>query len=227
MAQQRVNGGSGRRAGRRSQGSRRSSSGTSGRTLAALAVLVAVLAGGTYLFRHTSRSPDPSAIVSPGPPADRSSAPTAVPRTSSPASLTPGQVPLSPRTAQTHASAVPPSTAGPAPRSAPFGISEEVFEGGARLYAANCAGCHGRPGQNARGPAAAQFWDRKNAAGSQAISQPVGILYQSIAKGNLIQGMPSYGQRLTDTQLWDLALLLKSSNDDLPEPVLRLLHSTR
>ncbi len=121
--------------------------------------------------------------------------------------------------------ATPSAIAKSTPRPAPFGTSKEVFEAGARLYAANCAGCHGRPGRNGKGPNAAQFWDRNNGAGSHAIAQPAGALYQSTAVGNLVQGMPSFGQRLTDTQIWDLALLLKSAHDDLPEPVIRLLHA--
>ncbi len=215
---------------RATRGGAKHATGGSGKTLGGLAVVAAVLAGGTYLYRHTGatsgipaepvnspqrqsrpapsrRTPDP---VSPARP---SSAPTAS-APSSPAD--PGAGPSS----AAASSQVTPVGREPA---APFGTSEEVFESGARIYAANCAGCHGRPGKNGKGPSAAQFWDRSNTAGGHAIAQSAGSLYQATAKGNLIAGMPSYGQRLTDTQLWDLALLLKSAHDDLPDPVLRLL----
>ncbi len=33
-------------------------------------------------------------------------------------------------------------------KAAPFGTSEDVFEGGARTYLVQCASCHGTPGHN-------------------------------------------------------------------------------
>jgi mono/diheme cytochrome c family protein len=33
-------------------------------------------------------------------------------------------------------------------KDAPFGTSEDVFEGGAKVYKAQCAGCHGSPGHD-------------------------------------------------------------------------------
>ena len=50
-----------------------------------------------------------------------------------------------------------------APAEAPFGISEDVFEGGAKVYKEQCAACHGVPGQNSSFgqymyPHAPQLW---------------------------------------------------------------------
>ena len=222
MAKRRANRGTGASLGKGYPGTRRRTSNESGQTIAGLAVVAAVLAGGTYLYRHTTGSPGGAAIT---PEVRSSAAPAAGRGPTSPVSTAPVPNSLIAGGKEDHPSAATPSAS--VFRTAPFGTSEEVFEGGARLYTANCAGCHGRPGQNAKGPSAAQFWDRDNAAGSHAIAQPVGSIYQATAIGNLVQGMPSYGQRLTDTQLWDLALLLKSANQDLPEPVLRLLHTSR
>ena len=188
--------------------------------------MAAALAGGSYLYLHTPATPqlktsqlETSAAPALGQPAPPPGAPyTAAPPPTGAdtpgTSSTPSATPALP-----HVAGSP--TALPV---APFGTSEEVFEAGARLYALNCASCHGRPGANGRGPTAAQFWDPANTVGLQAISRPSGALYQATVKGNLAQGMPSYGQRLTDTQIWDLALLLKSAHDDLPDPVMRLLH---
>src|ERR1700684_2454293 len=33
-------------------------------------------------------------------------------------------------------------------KEAPFGTSEDVFEGGAKVYKEQCAGCHGAPGHD-------------------------------------------------------------------------------
>ncbi len=220
------------------QGSRRgtarrigsSGRGTSGQTVASLAALAAVLGGGTALYRYTAAHPAEPAESSssrslPAQSSPLRRHPEAIPTPSAGPSSSPSAPGLSPAPAK--ASAPSPESSQPAIPGkvpvAPFGTSEEVFESGARLYAANCAGCHGRPGKNGSGPLAAQFWDRTSPAGTQAIAQPAGALYQATAHGNLADGMPSYAQRLTDTQLWDLALLMKSAHDDLPEPVVRLL----
>src|SRR5450631_2769014 len=33
-------------------------------------------------------------------------------------------------------------------KTPPFGINEDVYEGGAKVYMANCAACHGTPGHD-------------------------------------------------------------------------------
>ena len=48
-------------------------------------------------------------------------------------------------------------------KNAPFGISEDVFESGARVYRAQCASCHGTPGHDVAYakhmfPSAPQLW---------------------------------------------------------------------
>ena len=203
-------------------GGRPSATGRSG-LLGALAIVAAALAGGSYLYLHTPAAPH-SVASTPASVSEAEPAP-APPGTATQASSGPQS-----RGATSKPPAVLPSVSSGTPTAvplAPFGTSEEVFEAGARLYTANCAGCHGRPGKNAGGPLAAQFWDRDNTAGAHAVSEPAGALYQATAKGNLTQGMPSFGQRLTDTQIWDLALLVKNAHDDLPDPVARLLRAGR
>ena len=113
----------------------------------------------------------------------------------------------------------------PAVRSAPFGSSEEVFEAGATLYAARCASCHGRPNHDAGATSkqGQQFWNRKDTSAAALVAQPAGELYARIAAGAPARNMPAYAQVLSDRELWDLTLLLKSSRGELPDPVLRLL----
>ena len=211
MAKRRAARGGGGRGGTRSGtgGSRKSGS---GQALGVVVVLAAVLAGGTYLYRHTGGTfpAQPEA-----PPSQTLSSHPATPRRA------PEPLPSPPALSS---GIHPAADTGPTP-TPPFGTGEEVFEQGARLYAANCAGCHGLPGKDAKGPLAAQFWSRTDPRGTAAVAQPAGTLFRQTAKGNLVQGMPSYAQRLTDTQLWDLALLLKDAHEELPEPVLRLLRS--
>ena len=221
MARRQPGGKSGARSGPRpgrgsASGVRSSASGRRG-MLGGLAVVAAALAGGGYLYLHTPAAPRATTTAAPA--VGQSAPARRAPAEAEPYTVAPGTAAPAPTGAEAPASSARAAGAPAAPLLAPFGTSEEVFEAGARLYAANCASCHGRPGSNGKGPLAAQFWDPANPAGIHAISEPVGVLYRATAKGNLTQGMPSYGQRLTDAQIWDLALLLKSAHDDLPDPV--------
>ena len=116
--------------------------------------------------------------------------------------------------------------AGTALPQAPFGESEEVFETGARVYVAHCASCHGRPGK-AEGTAG-QIWG----AGAAAIAaEPVGLLYEQTANGvqqtanGVPAGMRGYRGELHETEMWDVALLLRNAGQELPDPVMRILRA--
>ena len=111
-------------------------------------------------------------------------------------------------------------------KPAPFATGEDAFEGAARTYRSQCVQCHGRPAMEAQVgaamlPRAQQFFtrDRKQTAGKSA-----GELYWATAFGIRRSGMPAYRKSLTDTQLWQLALLLHSADQELPDPVRELLN---
>jgi mono/diheme cytochrome c family protein len=111
-------------------------------------------------------------------------------------------------------------------KTAPFPASEDAFEGAARTYHAQCASCHGTPGREAALgramlPRAPQFFAPKDATATA--KQSAGELYWKTAHGARRSGMPAYGKTLSDTQLWQLALLLHSVRDEMPDPVLRIL----
>ena len=109
---------------------------------------------------------------------------------------------------------------------APFGESEEVFETGAMVYVAHCASCHGRPGHAAA--AAVQLWSPHAAVVEQVAQQPAGAIHEQIAEGvAAADGMPAmagYRHVLSDTEIWDVALLLRNGRQELPDPVVHLLH---
>ena len=113
-------------------------------------------------------------------------------------------------------------------RPAPFPAGEDAFEGAARTYRSQCAQCHGTPAQEAAigaamVPRAQQFFtrDRKTTA-----AQSAGELYWPTAFGIRRSGMPAYRKSLTNTQLWQIALLLHSADQELPDPVRDLLNPT-
>src|ERR1700722_7519280 len=74
-------------------------------------------------------------------------------------------------------------------KAAPFGTSEDVFEGGAHIYKAQCASCHGTPGQDVgyaryMFPAAPQLWKKHGRNGVVGVSDDEpGETYWKIANG--------------------------------------------
>jgi len=114
-------------------------------------------------------------------------------------------------------------------QTAPFGTSEDVYEGGAKVYRAECAACHGTPGHDVAYakhmyPAAPQLW-KKHAKGNVigVSDDEPGETYWKVANGIRLSGMPAYGRVLTDTEMWQVTLLLKNADQPLPDPVLRIL----
>ena len=177
----------------RKSGGRSASGGSSG--AAGKTVFAFVLGAGAaagYLYLHSA----PQAAIAPAP---ATSPPSPVAR------------------------ARPPQPAPPkAPPTAPFGISEDVFEAGAHLYSGRCASCHGTPKRDAAStPAAPQMWRKARRTVSR---QAPGDLYTEIAAGAPAKGMPAYASALTDTQIWQIALLLKNADGDLPDPVIDILN---
>jgi thiosulfate dehydrogenase len=114
-------------------------------------------------------------------------------------------------------------------KTPPFGIDEDVYEGGAKVYRTQCATCHGTPGHDvafARHmyPAAPQLWKKHATNNVVGVSDDdTGETYWKVANGIRLTGMPAYSQVLTDTQMWQVSLLLKNADQQLPDPVMRIL----
>ncbi len=110
-------------------------------------------------------------------------------------------------------------------RTPPFGTSEDVFEGGAHVYRAHCSNCHGTPGHEgsvgrSMTPPATQLWKNRAALNKE---EP-GEVYDRIAHGKHGSGMPAFAGKLSDTQIWQITLLLKSADGELPDPVMKILN---
>jgi len=111
----------------------------------------------------------------------------------------------------------------------PFGTSEDVFEAAATMYRTSCATCHGTPGKDSpygrwMYPGAPQLW-KKHAKGNVVgvSDDPAGVTFWKIRNGIRLTGMPSFEHIYSDTQMWQLALLLKNADQPLPDPVAALL----
>jgi thiosulfate dehydrogenase len=114
-------------------------------------------------------------------------------------------------------------------KTPPFGTSEDVFESGAQVYRAECASCHGVPGHDilfARYmyPSAPQLWKKHGKSGVVGVSDDAaGETYWKVANGIRLSGMPGFQHVLTDTQMWQVSLLLKNADKELPLPVTQIL----
>ncbi len=111
----------------------------------------------------------------------------------------------------------------------PFGIGEDVYEDGAHVYRTQCSSCHGTPGKDvafARHmyPSAPQLWKKHGKSDVVGVSDDdAGETYWKVANGIRLSGMPSYSHVLTDTQMWQVSLLLKNADKELPDPVMKIL----
>ena len=98
--------------------------------------------------------------------------------------------------------------------SPPIPANEENFLAGAKVYKDQCAGCHGLPNQtppviaNNMYPHATLLFK-----GEGVTDDPPQISYWKAANGIRLSGMPSFKGALTDTQLWQLALLVALANE--------------
>lgn len=114
-------------------------------------------------------------------------------------------------------------------KDAPFGTSEDVFEGGAKVYKGQCSGCHGTPGHDvafakSMYPVAPQLW-KKHARGNVVgvSDDEPGETYWKVANGIRLTGMPAFKHVLSDTEMWQVSLLLKNADKEMPDPVVKIL----
>jgi thiosulfate dehydrogenase len=116
------------------------------------------------------------------------------------------------------------------PKTAPFGTSEDVFESGAHIYRAQCADCHGIPDHDVpfakhMYPSAPQLW-KKHGKDNLVVGvsdDEASETYWKVANGIRLTGMPAFNHVLSDTQMWQVSLLLKNADKDLPNPVTQIL----
>lgn len=88
-----------------------------------------------------------------------------------------------------------------AQRSNPLAGQHAAAVAGRRLYAANCAGCHGSKGRSGG--------NVPSLAGGPAQTASDGALFWFIGKGDADAGMPSWS-KLSETQRWQLVAYVKS-----------------
>jgi thiosulfate dehydrogenase len=110
-----------------------------------------------------------------------------------------------------------------APKNAPIQASDANYEAGAHLYRENCAICHGLPGQ-APTPTSKGMYPKPPQLfkGHGVTDDPVGETYWKVANGIRLTGMPAYTNALSETEMWQVSLVLANA-DKLPRQVHTIL----
>lgn len=109
----------------------------------------------------------------------------------------------------------------------PVQVEEESLTNGAHIYREQCAACHGlhhKPstfGEHMY-PAAPQLWE-KHGDVIGVSDDSAGETYWKVANGIRLTGMPAYKDVLTDTEMWDVSLLLANADKPLPPGALEQL----
>jgi mono/diheme cytochrome c family protein len=107
------------------------------------------------------------------------------------------------------------------PASAPIQATDENLNAGAGIYEDKCEICHGtHDEQSSIGktmfPRAPQLWATHKNGAVGVSDDPEGETYWKIKNGIRLTGMPAYGKALTETQLWQVSLLLSMADKPLP-----------
>ncbi len=102
----------------------------------------------------------------------------------------------------------------------PVELTEQNLSTGVRLFAQNCAVCHGSAqGAASPSPIAKGLYQRPPQLATDGVEDdPEGVSFWKIKHGIRLTGMPAFGRSLSDRQIWTLALFLKHM-DKLPPAV--------
>ena len=108
-----------------------------------------------------------------------------------------------------------------APAESPITASDDNLNAGAGIYEDKCEMCHGTAdAPSSTGttmfPRAPQFWVKQTNGDMDVSDDPVGETYWKVKNGIRLTGMPAYGKALTETQLWQVSLLLSMADKPLP-----------
>ncbi len=106
-----------------------------------------------------------------------------------------------------------------APKTVPIQASDANYEAGAHLYRSHCAMCHGLPDQPEAPTSKGMFpHPPKLFKGTGVTDDPAGETYWKVSNGIRLTGMPAYTGSLTETEMWQISLLLANA-DKLPAAV--------
>jgi len=116
-------------------------------------------------------------------------------------------------------------------KTPPIQADENNLIAGAQIYREQCAACHGFHGKPSQFgghmfPDAPPLWDAHHHGTETMVGvsdDPPGETYWKVANGIRLTGMPSYKQVLTETQMWQVSLLLANADKPLPPAAVDIL----
>jgi len=110
------------------------------------------------------------------------------------------------------------------PKTVPVPADESNFLAGANVYREDCAVCHGIPGGTPTAIARGMFpKPPKLLEGKGVTDDSPGETYWKVENGIRLSGMPSFSDSLSQTQMWQVSLLLANA-DKLPDSVKSALY---
>jgi mono/diheme cytochrome c family protein len=116
-------------------------------------------------------------------------------------------------------------------KTPPIQISENNLVAGAEIYRDHCAVCHGERGKPSSFgahmyPDAPPLWEMHH-HGSETMmgvtDDPPGETYWKVANGIRLTGMPSFKSVLTETEMWQVSLMLANADKPLPPEAVDIL----
>jgi thiosulfate dehydrogenase len=114
------------------------------------------------------------------------------------------------------------------PTKVPVEANEATFVAGARIYREQCAFCHGVNGVPSQVgkhmfPDAPPLWEKHHDDVVGVSDDPPGETYWKVANGIRLTGMPAYKQVLSETEMWQVSVLLANADKPLPPAAVNLL----
>jgi thiosulfate dehydrogenase len=106
-------------------------------------------------------------------------------------------------------------------KNPPIQADESNLVAGAQIYRDQCSACHGFYGKHSdfgahMFPSAPQLWNKhKNGAVGVSVDPP-GETFWKVDNGIRLTGMPSYKNILSNTEMWQVTLLLANADKPLP-----------
>lgn len=106
-----------------------------------------------------------------------------------------------------------------APKEVPIQADNAAYSAGAEIYKRDCAVCHGVPGQKETEIAKGMFPKPPYLfQGKGVTDDPAQETYWKVANGIRLTGMPAFRSSLSDTQMWQVSVLLANA-DKIPQSV--------
>ena len=108
------------------------------------------------------------------------------------------------------------------PTSVPIEASPANLVAGAKIYREQCTFCHGLIGQPSTVarhmyPSTPQLWASHRQGVVGVSDDPPGETYWKVVNGIRLTGMPAFNKSLSETEMWQVSLLLANADKPVPD----------